>query len=481
MPLFDLINLEKKMICEEDTEIIDSSPIAVSSNHKQSENCDSDQLKSKSQKLSVTTSIPGILNCFEYDVDKLDLAQNMVICKGCSKKIAFKLGDPSSNLHRHLTKSNSLSVKHEGLLKDNKTIQSPNRGVKRAFIEIDRNSSPSPQKLIKNFDEYKPKDPKKIKLDLKLCHLIVSKSLPLSLVDSSEFRGYSSALDQRYKPMTSQTLKGTLIPRCKNELKTHLIEKLSKVSSINLVTDIWTDQTMRSFIGFDVQGIDDDWERFKYNINSKQLTGSHNNEKIFQSFMETVNEFKIGDKIFKIVSDGASNMVKAFNKEHIDEYIDNFLDLCETSEDLGEEDDSNLEETDDVENKKTEEEISSDKIADGFCENFNNVSRLNCTAHRLQLAISDALKFDNALDLVKKISKIINKGRHSTQVMDQLRENKKYLKTKNDTRWNSVFYMMKSFSKLSNAEIETILSCGKKNKKLKKNEELKFLRMTEIE
>lgn len=90
---------------------------------------------------------------------------------------------------------------------------------------------------------------------------------------------------------------------------------------MNLVTDIWTDTSMRSFIGFEVQGIDDDWEKVKVNICSQQLTGSHNNEKIFKMFMDVVNEYKIGDKIFKIISDGASNMVKAFNKEHIDKYI----------------------------------------------------------------------------------------------------------------------------------------------------------------
>ncbi|RNA07616.1 hypothetical protein BpHYR1_007233, partial [Brachionus plicatilis] len=135
-----------------------------------------------------------------------------------------------------------------------------------------------------------------------------------------------------------------------------------------------------------------------------------------------------------IVSDGASNMVKAFNKEHIDEYIENFLELCETSEayqflifkiekyfisfkllkkqptprfDMESwegEAEENEEEVDDVE-QDTEEEISSDQIDKEICDELNNVSRINCTAHRLQLAIKDALKLNEASDLIKKINR----------------------------------------------------------------------------
>lgn len=58
--------------------------------------------------------------------------------------------------------------------------------------------------------------------------------------------------------------------------------------------------------------------------------------------------------------------------------------------------------------------------------------------------IKDALKLNEASDLIKKISSIVNKGRHSTHIMDLLRETKKCLKTKNETRWNSVYYMLNS-------------------------------------
>ena len=51
--------------------------------------------------------------------------------------------------------------------------------------------------------------------------------------------------------------------------------------------------------------------------------------------------------------------------------------------------------------------------------------------------------------------------------MDQLRETKKCLKVKNDTRWNSVYLMIKSFIKLDKQELDYVIRGGKKLPKKK--------------
>lgn len=141
---------------------------------------------------------------------------------------------------------------------------------------------------------------KENKLDLKLCSLIVSKSLPITLVDAKELRSFSNSIDIRYKLPCSQTLKSTLISKYKKDLQTFLIQVLEKLPSVNLVTDIWTDPSMRSFIAFNAQGIDDEWEIIKVNVCTKQMTGTHNNESIFITILNILNELKIGNKIFKV-------------------------------------------------------------------------------------------------------------------------------------------------------------------------------------
>jgi hypothetical protein len=44
--------------------------------------------------------------------------------------------------------------------------------------------------------------------------------------------------------------------------------------------------------------------------------------------------------------------------------------------------------------------------------------------------------------------------------MDELRELKKVLKKKNQTRWNSIYLMLKAFLKLTFDEISNIITTG---------------------
>ena len=64
-------------------------------------------------------------------------------------------------------------------------------------------------------------------------------------------------------------------------------------------------------------------------IGVKHITGSHTNALIYDKFVETVNEYNIEKKIFKIVSDGGSNMVKAFDSNHVDQYIEDFFNVLD--------------------------------------------------------------------------------------------------------------------------------------------------------
>ncbi|RNA34015.1 hypothetical protein BpHYR1_040974 [Brachionus plicatilis] len=108
------------------------------------------------------TLLPLILNCYNYNVDNLNSPDNMVSCKGCSKNITYKLGYPTSNLSRHIKNSNSHILKHEELLKEICQKPSPVRSAKRKLSEIEPNPNFSPLKSIKNFEEYRPSDAKKI-------------------------------------------------------------------------------------------------------------------------------------------------------------------------------------------------------------------------------------------------------------------------------------------------------------------------------
>ncbi|CAF0992760.1 unnamed protein product [Brachionus calyciflorus] len=346
-------------------------------------------------------AILEILEFYDYNKNTLNDDENKI--KSVRHNELHKILAEKDILTPSRTKNNST------LATSKPTPTTPTKGLKRKLDTI----FSSPQQVIRFFEEYKHSDPKKIKLYLKLCNFVVSKSLPISIVDAVEFREFLSLLDNRYKPPNSQTLKNTIIPRCREKIKFILIEKLNKVESINLITDIWSDTSMRSFIAFAVHGIDDEWGIFRALLCCKHLIGSHTNEAIFNTFMDIINEYNLGGKVFKIASDGASNMVKAFNTTHIDDYIDTFQQLCQSIDEKVDRD--NELNTDEVESEDEdvgdgdndgleidENIISTDTIAYDISLELYNVGRVGCAAHKLQLAIKDGSNLEVASDLIKK-------------------------------------------------------------------------------
>ena len=79
--------------------------------------------------------------------------------------------------------------------------------------------------------------------------------------------------------------------------------------------------------------------------------------------------------------------------------------------------------------------------------------------HLLQLAINDAFKVVKYFyTLVKKISHFISKFRVSTIIKNELIEMKKTLLKNVVTRWHSIYFMVRSFNKVSVAEQKKLFS-----------------------
>lgn len=61
--------------------------------------------------------LPFILkNSYDFEFDKLNDHDNKIQCKGCETHLKFKIGDPSSNLVRHIASTNH--IKHAKLYEE---------------------------------------------------------------------------------------------------------------------------------------------------------------------------------------------------------------------------------------------------------------------------------------------------------------------------------------------------------------------------
>ena len=106
-------------------------------------------------------------------------------------------------------------------------------------------------------------------------------------------------------------LSSKLLPSQTQQLQEHLNEKFRSVGRICVTVDLWTNRQMCSYIGITCHFI----ENFKLHsamLACRRFKGFHTAEKIHATFTEIIAYFNLQTKILTIVTDSASNMLKAF-------------------------------------------------------------------------------------------------------------------------------------------------------------------------
>ena len=147
---------------------------------------------------------------------------------------------------------------------------------------------------------YPVNHPRRIAINKALANLIISKSLPLTLIDSEEFDIFVKELDKCYTPPTSKTLTRAIIPKLYDSLKTKLIDILSTCTNVQISLDIWTDATLRSFLGVNVHAIDHNWIQLKAMLGCIRVHGSHTAACIIKHFKAVTRDYRIDNKVFKV-------------------------------------------------------------------------------------------------------------------------------------------------------------------------------------
>ena len=121
-----------------------------------------------------------------------------------------------------------------------------------------------------------------------------------------------------------------------------------------------------------------------YLLACKQILGSHTADNIYSHYEELVDEYNIRDKLFKIVTDNASNMKKAFK-----------VSLPGFTLQSDEEGSDNDEDEEMSEGELPEEDIQLETLP----------QRISCFAHSLQLCVKDGLA--SSQQLTKLLQKLL--------------------------------------------------------------------------
>ena len=275
---------------------------------------------------------------------------------------------------------------------------------------------------IKPTSVYSSTDHRQIELTDTLVQYITSDLVPLSVVESPFFRKLVNKLDPRYQLPSRKHLSTNLLQAKSETVLDAVKESLQSAPSVCLTIDLWSNRQMKGFLGITGHFIED-WDMRTVMITSKRFKGRHTADNIRYEYEEAISKFEISDKILTIVTDNASNMMKAFD-----------FSLPGFTPENEDDDESDTEEHDTNENLEKSDQL------EGY---FPTHSR--CYAHTLQLVLKDGLNdaSQHLKNVIAKASNIVNHVRKSIHASELL-DGEKRLQTATTTRWNSQLTMIRS-------------------------------------
>lgn len=143
-------------------------------------------------------------------------------------------------------------------------------------------------------------------------NLIIRCNFPLNLVEKPAFRDFMKECNFKCPSISSKRIKYDIIPSFSNVVMKRIQDALNSTQHVTLTVDTWSDRRCRSYLGITCHFIDQkmipqafliDFLRFKY---------PHTSENIQLLTEEVLERLDIKQKVFRIVTDNASSMIKAY-------------------------------------------------------------------------------------------------------------------------------------------------------------------------
>nr|XP_042911777.1 zinc finger BED domain-containing protein 4-like [Parasteatoda tepidariorum] len=137
---------------------------------------------------------------------------------------------------------------------------------------------------------------------------------PYLFVEDEGFRNLMAKAQPQYKVSSREYFKQVIIPKMHLKCKEEIESLLSSATYISLTTNIWFNSVNKdSFINFTAHWIDNDFNYKHFVLNSRHFPGSHTGENVGKMLSSLSEEWNVTSKIYLVIRDGGSNIVKAVN------------------------------------------------------------------------------------------------------------------------------------------------------------------------
>lgn len=110
--------------------------------------------------------------------------------------------------------------------------------------------------------------------------------------------------------LSRKHLSSKLLEKNSAEIPERLMKAIDKVSHISFTIDIWSNRQFCSYIGITVHFIMN-WKLHTALLTCKRFSGRHTADNIVAQYEEAIKNFYITQKVFNILTDNVSNMIKA--------------------------------------------------------------------------------------------------------------------------------------------------------------------------
>ncbi|CAI6371372.1 unnamed protein product [Macrosiphum euphorbiae] len=272
-------------------------------------------------------------------------------CRICKK--SYKRGNSTSNLIDHLKRDHMTILERDGIFSVHQTHQRastnelPNNNVS-VTTELSGQSvesvSVSDQRIVTNEtivtskrlsqSELPSKRQKQLTLSNRfgapsdqqvqyfttaIVKMIAEDLQPVSIVENTGFRNLVQLLDSRYNIPNRRTLTRSIIPNLYEETRTKVHSLLAQSKYVSITTDIWTSINTDSFITITAHFVQGDRLNTVV-LCTKKLLNNHTGENLAEVLLTEFNKWDIQSKIAGIVTDGGSNIkaaVRLMNLPHI--------------------------------------------------------------------------------------------------------------------------------------------------------------------
>ncbi|XP_056453253.1 uncharacterized protein LOC130387986 [Gadus chalcogrammus] len=212
-------------------------------------------------------------------------------------------------------------------------------------------------------------------------------------------RYFASTAQPGYTPPCYNTVRDTLMPDALQEMNDGLRDLLKKGDGFVVSADIWTSRRGHSFLAIVATFIDGSFRGHTSLLSCDNIKGHHTAERIYQIYESVLKYWNIEGRVIRVVTDSASNMVKAFN-------------ILPVTEETTTGDDDGSAECDEEEDMPALSQMEVDAVtanAENMIYTYFTASSLylRCPIHLLQLAIKDAIsEHSNVTRLLAKVGNL---------------------------------------------------------------------------